>query len=292
MTKPSAFALAAALVITPLASSGALAAGAGGTQSHAWVSINGADAPGCGTGAAPCRTFQYAHDNIVQPGGSIYVQTPGNYGQLTIAHSLSIIAETGPVTIFAASNDAIDVQAGTSDAVVIQGLTLDGVGTGTNGINLTSGGSLTVTKCLVKGFSTAGVAVSPTVGGTNIVISDSNISSNVSFAPGVLIGPAGANSAARGIVHNIVLSNNAIGIYIRTTSAGQSASIGVEDSIISNSENGVAVVGPNASVTLNRVNTTGNATDLYNYGGGSTLISLQTNFWNTAYGPITLGSLH
>ncbi len=40
------------------------------------VSGKGADTPACGGVGNPCRTFQYAHDNIVAAGGEIDTLDP------------------------------------------------------------------------------------------------------------------------------------------------------------------------------------------------------------------------
>src|SRR5579883_2230197 len=86
MTK-TAFLAATSLASLLLALAPAQAAG----LNRAWVSGHGADAAGCGAPAAPCRTFQYVHDNIVAPGGEIDVLDPAGYGAITISKALSIV---------------------------------------------------------------------------------------------------------------------------------------------------------------------------------------------------------
>ncbi len=111
---------------------------AAGSSPVAWVSKQfGANKSGCGPVTDPCQTFQYAHDNIVAPGGTINVRDAGGYGPLVIRNSISIINESGLVAgIFGAQGNAIDIQAGASDAILIKGLTLNGANASANGINV------------------------------------------------------------------------------------------------------------------------------------------------------------
>lgn len=145
------------------------------TQSRGWVSGLGTDSPTCGTVDSPCRTFQYAHDNIVISGGSIYVKDPANYAQIVISKSISLINDgSGTATIFATSGDAIAISAGD---VLIKGLTLDGAGSGANGVSFTSSGALTVANCIVRGFTNTGLSIVPG-GGGSVAIVDSLITGN------------------------------------------------------------------------------------------------------------------
>jgi hypothetical protein len=67
-------------------------AGAAGNAISAWVSGTGKDVLGCGSQISPCRTFQYAHDNVLgSNGGDILVRESGSFGPLTITKSVSVI---------------------------------------------------------------------------------------------------------------------------------------------------------------------------------------------------------
>ena len=56
-----------------------------------WVSGTGTDAGNCPR-TAPCRTFQFAHDQT-NNNGAINVLTSGNFGPLTITKPISIVAD-------------------------------------------------------------------------------------------------------------------------------------------------------------------------------------------------------
>ena len=140
---------------------------AAGAQPRAWVSGLGLDAATCGAITTPCRTLQYSHDNVVAPGGSIYVKDPANYGQLVIRQAISIINDgSGTATILATSGDAVAVQAASTDVVLLKGLTLDGAGTGTTGVKVTLAGKVAIEDCTIQSFVTAsggnGVLITPT----------------------------------------------------------------------------------------------------------------------------------
>jgi hypothetical protein len=177
VTKPCSVAIASALVLIGLPPR---SAGAAGPQLGAWVSATGVDNSSCGAEASPCRTFQWAHGNIVKVGGTIYVRDPANYGPLVISNAISIINDgVGSATIWAPSGDAIDVRA-PSGVVLIKGLILDGIGTGTNGINFSAGSNLTIANCTIKGFTGTGILVAPNSSAqhVNFSISDTIVSGN------------------------------------------------------------------------------------------------------------------
>src|SRR5205085_4552356 len=84
---------------------------------------------------------------------------------------------TCPLGVYAGvtvtSGDGITVTIGTSDTVVLRGLTINGAG-GTNGINFTAGGNLHVESCVVSGFSSnAGIFVPSGAGaGAQLFVKD------------------------------------------------------------------------------------------------------------------------
>lgn len=227
-------------VVALLASlSASLTALAVPTQPRAWVSGVGVDGATCGTVDAPCRTFQHAHDNIVLDGGSIYVKDPANYAQVVITKSLSIINDNaGTATIFATSGTAIVVSGPVH--VLIRGLTLDGAGTGVNGILWTSSGSLTVAKCIVRGFAGNGISLLPSSGG-NVAVVDTLVTSNGS---GIYTDGVGSGSFTLAVSRSQVLNNgfssNGYGIRLTGGSAAYQFST-VDTTLIAGNGIGVSV---------------------------------------------------
>src|SRR5690348_3770958 len=83
-------------------------------QSRVFVSAQGLDSNPC-SAAAPCRTFQHAHD-MVSANGEIDVLDPAGYGALTITKAISIQGH-GFSGIAAPSGDGITIGAGPNDKV-------------------------------------------------------------------------------------------------------------------------------------------------------------------------------
>src|SRR5450432_4127889 len=72
-------ALSLVLVATP-----ALAA-----STRIWVSGHGVDQVGCGAPVSPCRSLQFAHDNVAT-GGEVDILDPAGYGAVIITKAISI----------------------------------------------------------------------------------------------------------------------------------------------------------------------------------------------------------
>jgi hypothetical protein len=280
MAKISSLAFTFALSCAPLAPGAAVAAG---SQPFAWVGAIGNNSSGCGGATSPCRTIQFAHDNIVAPGGSIYVRDAGSYGPITITHAISIINDSaGDASIFAASGDAITIQAGPNDAIFIKGLVLDGGGTGTNGINLTSDGSLTIANSTIKGFGSsrsAGVQVIPGSGTTQVNVYDSTISNNKSW--GMLLSPQGpslpgsygpskGSASVAAHLKNVNLSNSFNNLYVTGRNTTGTVAVTIDDSSFTSGSYGIVAL--DVPVVTNRIVVSNNLEGLY--AGGSAAIYL------------------
>ena len=271
--------IATALAASLIHAGGAQAAGPGGSQPRAWVSALGADAAGCGAITTPCRTFQFAHDSVVAPGGTIYVKDSANYGQLVIAHALSIINNgSGTATILATSGNAIAINAGATDAVFIKGLILDGAVTGAVGINFLSGGGLVVENCVVRGFESGasggvGIFLDPASTNATFTISDTIVTGN-GFA-GVYVVPFLPNGLAtasiNGALVRVEATKNTYGV--RTENGFGTGSVVVLADQVNASENGVGFYTSQSILRLTRSIAAGNFLDgvqnqgtVYTYG--------------------------
>ncbi len=86
------------------------------------------------------------------------------YGAVTIAQSVSIIAPPGVYAgITASSGDGVTVN-GAGIVVVLQGLTINGLGTGSNGINFSAGDELHVINGSISNFASSGIYATVTAG--------------------------------------------------------------------------------------------------------------------------------
>jgi len=126
----------------------------------AWVASFGNDTNDC-TRTAPCASFTAAFAQV-RPSGVIHVVDTGAFGPLTITHSVTIDGG-GLGNTFGAQGLGIapvqfTVNAGTSDVVTIQNLTLSGafdpivLSGAPTGIRVNSVGSLHVQHCVFDAF--------------------------------------------------------------------------------------------------------------------------------------------
>src|SRR5438477_3835611 len=93
-------------------------------QSRVFVAAQGSDTNPC-TFAAPCRTFQHAHDTVAA-NGEIDVLDPAGYGTVVINKSISIQGHGFAGIAAPNSATAIVINAGSSDKINLRGLLLDG----------------------------------------------------------------------------------------------------------------------------------------------------------------------
>src|ERR1700737_5336631 len=121
------------------------------TPAHAqatrtWVSGVGDDANPCSR-TAPCKTFAGAISKTA-PSGEIDALDPGGFGTLTITKAITIDGGGGQVaSVLAGGVPGITISAGSADRVILRNLAMNGVGTGTNGINFVAGHDLSVEHC-------------------------------------------------------------------------------------------------------------------------------------------------
>jgi len=137
-------------------------AGTALAANETWVSGTGTDAGNCPR-TAPCRTFQFAHDQT-NNNGAINVLSSGNFGPVTITKPISIVAEGVEVVInTGAGGAAIIVQAGGGAIVSLRGLTIDLRGSANDGISFVSGAALHVQNCAIRRV-TNGIKFQPNSG--------------------------------------------------------------------------------------------------------------------------------
>src|SRR5215831_14579175 len=112
-------------------------------QLRTFVSGSGSDANPCSL-AAPCRSFQQAH-NTVAAGGEVVALDAAGYGTLTISKAVTItaIGIEASITPNATTPNGIIVNAGAGDVVKIRGVQLfSGTASG-DGIQINTAKSVT-----------------------------------------------------------------------------------------------------------------------------------------------------
>jgi hypothetical protein len=149
-----------------------LTASAYGQATRTWVSGVGDDANPCSR-TAPCKTFAGAISKTAA-GGEISVLDPGGFGVVTITKSITISGDGTLAGILAAGTNGIIVNALSTDKVIIRNISINGAGTGINGIRFLAGGQLTVEHVTIDGFTTRGIDVSLAASG-NMLVHDTRI---------------------------------------------------------------------------------------------------------------------
>ena len=122
--------------------------------SRTWVSGVGNDANPCSR-TAPCKTFAGAISKTAT-GGEISVLDPGGFGAVTIGKGITI---NGTGTLAGILNslgvNGIVVNAPATDTVIIREVSINGAGTGANGIRYLAGKTLMVDHCWIYGQNNA-----------------------------------------------------------------------------------------------------------------------------------------
>jgi len=279
-----------------------------GQSTRTWVSSNGNDGSDCSR-LAPCRTISIALSRT-SAGGDIDVLDSGDFGPVTINKSISLVSPGVLGGIQVSAGTAITVSAGASDRVVVRGLTIDGLGTGANGISFTSGGYLYVEECTIHNFGQYALNFAPTSNSGKLFVTDSVIRNNgvgvtgggvhliATAAPGFVASVDGLRSENNvfgikaenfGVVtiRNSLAANNGFSGFSAVTASGSgSLRMLIENSVSTHNGTGGITVANLAIVTLSDVVVTDNQTGLSVSG---TLISFGNNrIWgNTTDGTPT-----
>jgi hypothetical protein len=121
-----------------------------GQATRTWVSGVGNDANPCSR-TAPCKTFAGAISKTADK-GEISVLDPGGFGTVTIGKGLTING-TGTLAgiLNSLGTNGITVNATSSDTVIIRDVSINGAGTGGNGVRYLAGKSLMLDHCWIYG---------------------------------------------------------------------------------------------------------------------------------------------
>jgi len=212
-----------------------------------WVSGVGDDANPCSR-TAPCKTFAGAISKTA-PAGEINVLDPGGFGAVTITKSMTIRSDHFEAGVLVSGTNAIVVAGGPNDRVILEGLEIEGLGTGLNGVNFISGSELYIIRCQIRHFTQNGVTVASSTSGGHAFINDSFIlfnggSSGSGFGGVNVTGP---NNIAS-ITNTSILSNTNFSVQAN----GAGTIVGLQSSVLNNTpvsisklSGGIAVsVGP------------------------------------------------
>lgn len=231
-----------------------------------WVSGVGDDANPCSR-TAPCKTFAGAISKTAA-GGEISVLDPGGFGAVTITKSITISGDGTLAGILAAGTNGVIVNAGVGDKVILRNLSIDGAGTGINGIRFLAGMLLRVENCTISGFTNRGIDVvhtSTTTPGSLTVV-DSYIT-NIKVAAVRVDNAVGAVSPSA-TLDNVNINRASFGFFVLKSGVGtisnsvisqmstaavivqNTAVANVSNCVLSNSATGVLASDPGSVVRL------------------------------------------
>lgn len=274
-----------------------------GQATRTWVSGVGNDVNPCSR-TAPCKTFAGAISKTAA-GGEINVLDPGGFGGVTITKSITIASESIMAGVLVSGTNAIIINAGVNDVIVLRGLSLEGLGTGLNGVRFLAGKALIIDQCEIADFRATsagngnGISFAPSAGTSQLLVTSSQITANGgngSGGAGIQIVPTGTASV-NAMVDNVSLSGNLNGVRVagsgttgqvhvtvRNTSMTNSvvngfvavSSLGLVEAFLENSAasfnaTGIRSDGGLVTVFLNGNVVTGNATGLAPVFGGNML---------------------
>jgi hypothetical protein len=267
-----------------------------------WVSGVGDDVNPCSR-TAPCKTFAGAISKTAT-NGEISCLDPGGFGAVTITKSITIDCEDTQGSILSSGTNGIIVNitaaADTKKSVKIRGISINGAGTGINGIRVLAVNSLVVEEVVIDGMTQHGISIETTTGTPKIAVDATGIRSNAGNGINSFITSGSVNLS----VSNSRINNNATGINMASNTkaavnhsmvfgnttglvAATNSSIGIFACSVSLNTTGISSLSGGAIRVMGTM-VTGNGTGLSASGGG-TLVSHISNVFagNTADGSPT-----
>jgi hypothetical protein len=203
-----------------------------------WVSGVGNDANPCSR-TAPCKTFAGAISKTA-PAGEINVLDPGGFGAVTITKSITIRSDHIEAGVLVSGTNGIVISAGPNDRIVLEGLDIEGLGTGLNGVSIIAGKEVYIIRCSIRHFTQNGVNMASSTSGGHAFINDSLIAFN---AGGVKVaGTANIGS----ITNTYILSNTSFAVQAN----GTNNIVGVQSGVLNNSPTGISLLNGGTAVSV------------------------------------------
>lgn len=253
------FTLFALVVGSLVCSSAALA-----QATRTWVSGVGDDANPCSR-TAPCKTFAGAISKTAA-GGEVSVLDPGGFGAVVITKAITINGEGTLAGILSTNTNGIIVNAGAADVVIIRNLSINGAGTGLNGIRFLAGEQLFVENCTIGGVTTHGIEVAHGGGGAGTLTVSNTTLANIGGAairvdaagrPATLASHVRISGATTGfhiLAGAATIADSFVsqvsGQGIAAENSGTKVNVNVERCVVNASGTGVAAVNAGARVRI------------------------------------------
>jgi hypothetical protein len=232
-----------------------------------WVSGVGDDVNPCSR-TAPCKTWAGAISKTAAK-GEISALDPGGFGAVTITKSITLNGDGTLASILNAGTNGVNVNdsaTGTPNTieVTLRNISIQGAGTGLDGIRFTSGKRLTVEHCTIANMSTAGTSdgISVTTNVTGAILNVFNTNIVLTGGVGILVQPAGGSVLVTMDNVNQSRSTTTSGLFLN----GNVKAI-VTNSTFSDNAGAGVTIGGTADVTLDHVQATGNNFGVLNASG-------------------------
>lgn len=266
-----------------------LAASAQATRT--WVSGVGDDVNPCSR-TAPCKTFAGAISKTAT-NGEINCLDPAGYGAVTVTKSITIDCEDTQGSILSAGTNGVIVNitsaADTKKAFTLRGISINGAGTGINGIRVLAANQVNLEEVVISGVTQHGVSLENTTGTTKVSIDSCSMRNNGGNGINTFI--VGGNVLLD--ISNSRLNNNVTGLNLSNATKATisssvingnttglqaaSATLGVRSCTISNNNTGITASAGGAIRILDNL-ITNNGTGLSLAGG--TITSFLSNVFS------------
>jgi hypothetical protein len=220
--------------------------GGGGPSSQTFVSASlGSDSNPC-TRISPCLTFAAALAQTTA-GGEINCLDQGDFGTLTITSAISVICGGfGEAGVLVSGTNGIVVAAGPSDTVVLEGLDIEGLGTGLDGVKVQSGLKVSVRNTKIHHFVGNGINMASSTSGARLFVEDSFIFQNGTLNSAPLTGGVNVNGTANvGLIVDAVVDTNQ---NFAVQASGASNAVTLTRTFLSGSPNGINLVSGGTSI--------------------------------------------
>jgi hypothetical protein len=244
-----------------------------------WVSGVGDDANPCSR-TAPCKTFAGAISKTAA-GGEISVLDPGGFGTVTITKAMTINGAGTLAGILAAGVPGVIVNAGSTDTVVLRGLSIEGTSTATHGVRYLAGGMLVIEDTTIDGFSQNGIDVS--LGGSGkLAVKNTSITDG---SAGVRI--TSTAGTVRGVLDGVTIKGAGTGVDVLF------GAVALTNSTISHNSSFGALAENSGILTIENTMFLGNGTAIQSQSGATLRVvnsSLYDNLTGFGCGGGTLAS--
>lgn len=205
-----------------------------------WVSGVGDDVNPCSR-TAPCKTFAGAISKTAA-GGEINVLDPGGFGGVTITKSITIRSDHVEAGVLVSGTNGIVINAAATDRVVLEGLDIEGLGTGLNGVQILAGGTVYVIRCSIRRFTGNGVNLVSSTANARAIVKDSFIAFNA----------GGVNAAGNGVANVASILNTLIdgNTSFAAQASGAGNAVAVINSTLGGSPTGLSLLSGGTAISF------------------------------------------